>query len=131
MNKLHSNNAVHPQTVEVPEPLTVHPSVDPELARGLISAVEYIYAHPEEFSMESSDFNNICGPRGCAICHAERLSGFKRNRAEWSRNVDPSKIPLGDGRRIYDIRFYAGTGFDWSSKFPPVARIEHFLRTGQ
>lgn len=127
-SKLALNSAVHPQVEEVPTPLEIHLSVDPELARGLLNAVEYIDKHPEEFNMASGNFDKYCGPQGCVICHAERLSNWKRN---WGNTYSIKDIPIGDGRRIFDRRFHTENGFDWFGSKLPIARIEHFLRTGE
>lgn len=114
-------NLVHPQTEEIPAPLEIHPSVDPELARGLINAVEYINQHPEEFDMTNPVFAD---GKGCIICHAERLSDWRRpaNFMNWW-SLNPR--PIDSWLHI----FWAGcAGFTNEGR---MARVEKFLRTGE
>lgn len=132
MNQTKSHQGIaFPQTVEVPAPLEIHPSVDPELARGLIAAVEYLADNPEKFSFGVPRLleNGV----GCIICHAERLSNWRRDRERGYEYSDP-KLPLGSYIRIF---FKCGAydaneiEMDYDTVAGRMARIEHFLRTGE
>lgn len=121
----------YPQAPDLPQPLEIHPSVDPELAKGLIAAVEYINDHPEEFDMAVGPQEGP-GRRGCVICHVERLSNWRRSSCD---NMWLTGAPLGHPARIYNPSNwpYRGPQFgnDWVTNEGRIARIEHFLRTGE
>lgn len=123
-------NTVYPQTVEIPEPLEIHPSVDPELARGLIAAVEYIDKHPLEFYMGHGLPD---GQPDCVICHAERLSSWKRSPSiqNWLVGKSGDIYPLGDARRIFSPSSWCALCMDYNTTAGRIARISHFLSTGQ
>lgn len=130
MNKITDRNKVqHPQTVEIPDPLEIHPSIDPELANGLMAALESIAAKPETFCFVANVWE---GTRGCVICHAEKFSNWKRPAHE-NRSMKP--YPLGDFQRIFFWDNGNGDSvyekFGWDTNFGRFARIEHFLRTGE
>ncbi len=137
MNKLAQNQTAHPQTVEIPQPLEIHPSVNPELAKGLMAACEHISCHPEQFDMSAPGFDSE--GKGCVICHVERLSNWRRDRTiTHTIALSENEVygwALGDWRRIFspfgwnkdNCGHYAGYNYD-ESRF---ARIEHFLRTGE
>lgn len=117
----------HPQTEAIPQPLEIHPSVDPELARGLINAVEYINEHENEFCMNNMSFED---GKGCIICHVERLSQWRR--PELIGSSLPSH-PLGSWARIFWTKAWTGAGFHegYYTTEGRIARIEHFLRSGE
>lgn len=120
-----------PQTEAIPQPLEIHPSVDPELARGLIAAVEYIEDHPHELNMTQISFENA-EKQGCIICHVERLSAWRRPDILNQRSSDQS-FALGDYNRIYWPNKWTEAGFvgAYHNKEGRMARVEHFLRTGE
>jgi hypothetical protein len=129
-HQLHQQSA-YPQSPDIPEPLEIHPSVDPELAKGLIAAVEHIEAHLEEFDM-AKGFNEGSGKPGCFICHIERLSKWRRPEDILRRVCDPN-APLGHAARIYSQRHWydvTGRSDAFTTTAGRLARIEHFLRTG-
>lgn len=124
---------LYPQTVEIPQPLEIHPSVDPELARGLINAVEYINEHPEELQMTNG---HSYEKGGCVICHVERLSNWKRPALTGMEGEAEKDTPLGNWKRIYQPnawgnKFNFDKGCSWQHAEGRIARIEHFLRTGE
>lgn len=133
----------YPQAPDLPEPLTIHPSVDPELARGLIAAVEYINEHPDEFDMIRSRFKRYAADfaeRGCVICHVEKLSNWRRPN-DWEELARAGgETPLGDWRRIFwpvewitcllDVSLYS-TLQPFNTHEGRCSRIEHFLMTGE
>lgn len=131
------NTTQFPQTVEIPQPLEVHPSVDPELARGLMAACEYIAANPDKFDMAEGHITY--DGRGCVICHAARLSKWNRTAVEGSGiaadEQEVTSFPLGDWRRIYSPHGWnkenCGANNGYTQHEPRIARIEHFLRTGE
>lgn len=130
-NLLKTPGQVFPQTVEIPAPLEIHPSVDPELARGLIAAVEYIDQHPEEFDMTNPRFED---GKDCVICHAERLSNWKRP-ADGSGFIFLTKSAIGHWSRIFFHLNWGGLNPKWNDGYNSselrLERIEHFLRTGE
>lgn len=132
MNITLKNQTAFPQTQAIPEPLEIHPSVDPELARGLIAAVEHIEVHPEEFDM-GEGFNHGKGA-GCVICHVERLSNWRRPIDHLMNNITP--LPIGHYLRIYRQDYWwhgenVMQRFEHKNTEGRLARIEHFLRTGE
>lgn len=130
------STALHKEGSPLPpelQPLEIHPSVDPELARGLISAVEYIADHPHEFDM-AVGFNEGVGTRGCVICHVERLSNWRRpSDGSHHHGFEGHSLPLGHCARIYSqfIWYECGFTFAYGTNDGRMARIEHFLRTGE
>jgi hypothetical protein len=112
-------------TPPVVKPLIIHPSVDPELARGLIAACEYIADHWENFEMT----NGLDREKGCVICHAERLSNWSRGTE--SGYQDASEIALGDWQRIYCPNNWPGIVDLWYTPQQVFNRITHFLETGE
>lgn len=138
--KSSSAGVIHPQSPDIPKPLEIHPSVDPELARGLINAVEYINSHLEEFAITSPRFGpkvlSLLGreDQGCVICHAERLSNWKRPDNYFvCTGIEVLNTPLGNWERIFNYHNGrpAETPHDWfETHAGRIARVEHFLRTG-
>jgi hypothetical protein len=120
------------------KPLTIHPSVNPELARGLIAACEYIADHRDEFNMTHVNFHpDDLKPgkdQGCVICHAERLSNWVRPET-WINlwNMDP--IPLGHWMRIFRPDRWSDVNSQWRLGYEKnetlFARVTHFLETGE
>lgn len=139
MNPTKITRPQYPQTVAVPAPLEIHPSIDPEFARGLLAAVEYIEADPaDRFNMNIGvmDFREGIGNgRGCFLCHAEKLSKWRANMAGgggynkfefWDNGA-----PLGHPVRIYSPEYWCGLGFDHNTTEGRLARCSHFLSTGE
>lgn len=132
MNQTKSHQGItYPQTVEIPEPLEIHPSVDPELARGLIAAVEYIEDHPAQFDIGRCVF--VDG-KGCICCHAERLSSWQRpcspKSDEFLSAQSLDDIPIGHWERVYWYMYWPKQ-FDYRTAEGRVNRVNHFLRTGE
>lgn len=130
MNKLTQNNAVHSQTIEIPKPLEIHPSVDPELARGLIATIDHIAVHWDTLDISLSNFWG--GSVGCFACHAERFSNWRRpdNITQWRVGGSIHDYPIGDARRFYAPHVFNERCW-WKTFESATARIEHFLRTGE
>lgn len=127
MNKITQNNAVHPQTVEIPQPLEAHPSVSESLANGLLAAVEKFHREPRVFDMGAGvgAMERGQSERFCVICWAHKLTGFDYS----GYNLWETPSPLGHPARIYDVdQWPCKTDSQCISK--TIARIEHFLRTG-
>lgn len=118
MNKLAQNSTIHPQTVEVPAPLEIHPSVDPVLAQKLLRITDMFSLHPETFNGFVSHVENGCG---CIIAHLKEgrnIHGFKV--------ADEYPASSQALRRIYNEAASAGECAPWA-----INRIETFLRTGE
>lgn len=128
MNPQSKNGQVFPQTEVIPSDLVIHPSVDPELARGLIAAVEHIYRHPKTWSQTMPLFTpSEDGEVGCVVCHAERLSKWRRPQNVYEQ-LQPKSKNIGDWRNI----FYEVTAFYPHRKVDQLqARVERFLTTGE
>lgn len=131
--KLEQNNATHPQTVEVPVPLEVHPSVSPLAAELLMRVVEEIGSRPENYNQQNpvrKRWLSGCESPCCIIGWMEHFAG----------QSDCSGAAVGLTKRQYDSIFSYG---QWGqfldvqklAKDVPasvgIARIEHFLRTGE
>lgn len=127
-SKLALKSAVHPQVEEVPLPLEIHPSVDPELARGLLAAAEHIDKYPEEYRM-GAGYNLGKGTVGCVICHVERLSNW--NRPSLIPGCNSMEAPIGSWAKIWGLDQWRLQGFMDTKPTTTIARIEWFLRTGE
>lgn len=131
MKTTDKNKTQFPQVVEIPEPLEINPSVDPELANGLLATIDHLSCHWEELDISMSRF---VGKVGCLACHAERFSSWKRpdNITEWRIGGTADSYPVGDPRRFYAPHYNEGFGgIWWSTPAKLEARITHFLNTGR
>lgn len=116
MNNIAKNNAVHPQTVEIPQPLEIHPSVSADLAREMLRVADTLCRCPELFDGGTVVDLYPDRPR-CIIGHltGNRHLAFER----WPEN-QPALY------RMYGEANAHGDDAGWA-----IARIEHFLRTGE
>ncbi len=131
--KIEQNSVCHPQTVEIPQPLEVHPSVSELAARLLATVIERLMAKPDSFNQNSASIS--CESPCCILGHCAILIG--------ASNVDESRPEfLGLNRVQFQKIFWPD---QWPKQFRPandnewkgipaatgIARIEHFLRTGE
>lgn len=124
------NNAVHPQTVEIPQPLEVHPSVS-SLAAELLMKTAELLAHEPACYLQSNPCGSVC----CIIGHMEAIAGVDTLFGDSSTHV---RIGLqGDQyEKIFHLpEWPAHIRQNYASENVPasigIARIEHFLRTGE
>lgn len=107
---------VYPQTVEIPEPLEVHPSVDPELAAIMLGVSDMIARAPQCFNGRISTITHD----GCG-CIIALAMGRPMLSSAWMAKFPKSEAVLHqiNGEAI-------GKDAAWA-----IARIEEFLSTGQ
>lgn len=125
MTKLAQNNLIHPQTVAVPEPLTVHPSVSALAAELLMKTCEQIAKEPDSYNQQVP--TRMCGSPCCITGWMEHFAGGynigltreqERSLFLWFSGW-PNHLQ-GGFDRAKDVTADFG-----------IARIEHFLTTGQ
>lgn len=131
------NTTQFAQEVEIPLPLEVHPSVSQKAAELLLGVIEVLMRKPEMYN-QMGTHQMECGTPCCIIGHMRVLSG--------DRFADRHK-KLGLSVNQCESLFHATK---WPEQFKPshgdvsysticeripasvgIARIEHFLRTGE
>lgn len=118
---------VHPQTTEIPEPLTIHPSVSPLAAELLMKTARELMVRPWLYD-QSKPIARECGAPCCIIGHMMNFSG------QGGMACEPQRVGLSSSQFV--SIFHA---FSWpvhpkgsaTTAAEGIARIEHFLRTGE
>ncbi len=120
---------IHPQTIEVPEPLVIHPSVSPKAAVLLMQVADELHRNPAGYNQQKPVHH--CGAACCIIGWMEH---FSNEAPDWfgekigltkRQHSNIFNYPLWGkfyNRHIRSYEVPASTG---------IARIEHFLRTGE
>lgn len=136
MNKLAKNNSVqsvsvHPQIVEIPVPLVVHESVSPLAAELLMKTAETLASNPMLYDQRVPYPQHDCGAPCCIIGHMRIHAGEAH-----SGSLYLDKIGLNDDQ--FERICYVNSWPDHIRRFgyeatpaQGIARIEHFLRTGE
>jgi hypothetical protein len=135
--KLALNSVYHPQTVDVPLPLEVHPSVSPLAAELLMKTCDAIAREPKEYD-QSLPISRGCGSPCCIIGHMGNLIGFRGSLD--THNCEKIGLTVAQYKAIWSAyswpaQFYqrGGNELRWPDipALTAIARIEHFLRTGE
>ena len=119
------NQTAFPQTVAVPEPLEIHPSVSALAAELLMKVCDILHAEPARYDQGTE--RSSCGGPLCIVGHMKALAGSKKIGlteeqyiAIWSAAGWPSQFREFDKYESWrDIPATNG-----------IARIEHMLTTG-
>lgn len=130
-------NTVYPQTVEIPEPLEIHPSVSPLAAELLMKTAERLAAEPSSYNQADCAGRGTCNSPCCIIGHMLVFAGCWELDSHTS--VARARIGLTQSQR--DALYHASR---WPILFQVadkslreiipaqgIARITHFLSTGQ
>lgn len=125
MNTTDKNKVIHPQTVEIPQPLEVQHSISDDLVVEMLRVASFFTKNPDKFDGSCATMRlNGCG---CVLAH---LTG-----ATWSNSTCMDDFSLGLAKSRWpqhhaafkSIYAYSpGENAQWA-----VARIETFLRTGE
>ncbi len=126
------NNTTFPQTIEIPQPLEVHPSVSPKAAALLEGVIEVLMKEPQRYHQLQP--SSHCGSPCCIVGHMQILSAGddlgltpeQFNDIYYTSNWINKGIPGVDEH--YNKQGCAGHNLPASIG---IARIEHFLRTGE
>lgn len=138
MNKTTSHqNTVYPQTVEIPKPLEIHPSVSPLAAELLMKTAEILAAQPSSYDQSDCGGRGTCNSPCCIIGHMLVFAGCWELASHTS--AAQQRIGLTQDQRdvLYSPYRWPGhlrvAGRSWSEITPAegIARISHFLSTGQ
>ena len=129
----------HPQLIESPQPLEVHPSVSPVAAELLMGAAERIARHPDQYAQRhlAKHFHK-CGTACCILGHMGEIRGVAACAyvAQEKMGLTPRQfdaICYTENWPKYFKNRYPGVDYK-NMEIPAevgVARIEHFLRTGE
>lgn len=129
-------NPVYPQTVEIPEPLEVHPSVSPLAAELLMKTAERIAANGKSYVQERCDPS--CGSACCIIGHMQDVAGVYYNYPTAGLNRVETAPRIGLTLHQFERLFYThnwptpcGCNLNEATPEQGIARISHFLSTGQ
>lgn len=125
-----------PQVVEIPVPLEIHPSVSPLAAELLMKAADAIHRDAKIYRQDGCDPS--CDSACCIIGHCQQAAGVYFNRRPAGLNREETAHLLGFSAKQFDSIFYTnlwptshGIGHNEATPEQGIARIEHFLRTGE
>lgn len=118
-----------PQTEVIPQPLTVHESVSPLAAELLMKAAEILAKTPERYYQ--GECTNECGAPCCIIGHMLWLVGAQDLLSSSKAALDSIGLSNIQRDRIYHTFYWPMKHTRNPSPQEGIARIEHFLRTGE
>lgn len=135
-SKLAINNTVHPQTVEVPLPLEVHPSVSPLAAELLMKTYETIVREPKLYHQGVRYVKEDCASPCCILGHMSVAKNGRHAHGVYTWSGAGLGLTHEQTTAIYTSTIWPAPFTQKNScELCPVeiglARIEHFLRTGE
>ncbi len=126
----------YPQTTEIPVPLVVHESVSPLAAELLMKVTDILHRNPENYNQARCN-TYWCGTPLCIYGHMANILGKKVNGV-CDEDRDASAKEVGLTKKQLEALFYTENWPTAHGKFmhdatpeQGIARIEHFLRTGE
>lgn len=133
------NNITYPQTVEIPAPFEIHPSVSPKAAELLLGVIEVLMTRPLDYHQGIGYVKAECGTPCCILGHMYILqSGRPLQGAHFVGTDSGTAFGLTEDQSLslYVSPFWPSpwkqkSDTDWVHPETAIARIEHFLRTGE
>lgn len=126
MNKTTNHpGVIHPQTVEIPQPLDVHPSVSQRAQEILMQVAELLAKSPERYAQRTP-----CGSCCCIIGHAEALGHGESGLSQTQRSRIFLMMYWPTALMKAAQPYYNSMAVDVPASIG-IARIEWFLRTGE
>lgn len=126
--KLQLNNVQHEQTVEIPLPLEVHPSVSAKAAALLEGVMEALMKTPAMYRQSNADHR--CGSPCCIIGHMRAQLGVYGHYCD-PGILDSLGLKEEQAKRLFSSHYWPTPHNSDPSPAQGIARIEHFLRTGE
>lgn len=137
MNPPNKSTTVFPQTEEIPVPLEIHPSVSPLAAELLMKVAEILANEPARYC-QAKFSGHRCGAACCILGHMAASAGMRLPFDETGElNAHNLGLTSLQYRRIFSHSLWPecigamNLAYKEVTPMLAIARIEHFLRTGQ
>lgn len=129
---MNTKTTTFPQTIEIPSPLEIHPSVSPLAAELMMKTAEVLAATPQLYLQHTAGAGS-CNTPCCIFGWMRRFSG--EENTYWKDCITSVGLTPQQAESIFKY-------WEWPACVAPrnkllitahegIARIEHFLRTGE